>query len=791
MQDSQPARPCLASNPNARLAQSLGVAVNGEQMGRWGRLLLCVSLGLFAAGCPKGGSDYNQGKKAENLKDYDSAIQYYEKALAADPNNASYRIKVNQLRFEAAESHIKAGVSLRDKGNLQGAAAEFQRASTIDPSSPIAIQELRKTLEMLTEKSRQQDEQTEAADSGETPLAAAPPELKPLSRAPINLKMSNDAKIVFDTIAKLAGLTVVYDPDFPARRISFEVNGVTLEQALDIACLQSKAFWKPVTENIIFIIPDQPQKHRDYDEEVVKTFYLSNTVQPQDLTEIATGLRQVLNITHLQQLNSQNALIVRDTPDKIALAERMIKDVDKARPEVVLQVEVLTANMDRLRDLGILPGQSASISFSPTTSASSGSSGTGTGTGGGSNTPSGVPLKGFSCCANYYSVTLPSATANFILTDTATKIIQNPEIRSVDGQPAKLRVGSRVPIATGSFQAGVGVGTTAVNPLVNTQFQYLDVGVNVDVTPRIHPNGEVSLKMKIEVSQVTGTSTIGGLQQPIIGTKSIEHDIRLKDGEVNILGGLFERIDSKTVNGWPGFAQVPFLKYLFSDNKTDHQENDVLLVVVPHIVRLPDWSRADLRSVYSGSEQNIQVRPESQIRAPAMPATGPAAQPAAPAAPAPSNNAPVQPQPNAAPDSAQGARLRFEPQTLTLKAGQTATVGIVAENVNDLFSIPMLLQYDPKVISVEELQHGGFLSGGNQEIALVQRVDQEHGQAIISATRQPNSAGVSGSGTLIGVVVKALAPGTTKLAIVQINAKDSQQRPIQLVTGEATVQVQP
>ena len=758
-------------------------------MRRWGTILLCVGLGLFAAGCPKGGSDYNQGKKAETLKDYDSAVQYYEKALASDPNNASYRIKVNQLRFEAAESHIKAGISLRDKGNLQGAAAEFQRASTIDPSSPIAVQELRKTLDMLTQKSRQQDEQAEAADSSEVPLAAAPPELKPLSRAPINLKMSNDAKIVFDTIAKLSGLTVVYDPDFPARRISFEVNGVTLEQALDIACLQSKAFWKPVTENIIFIIPDQPQKHRDYDEEVVKTFYLSNTVQPQDLTEIATGLRQVLNITHLQQLNSQNALIVRDTPDKIALAERMIKDVDKARPEVILQVEVLTANMDRLRDLGILPGQSASITFNPTSSASSASSGTGTS--GGSSTPSGVPLKGFSCCANYYSVTLPSATANFILTDTATKIIQNPEIRSVDGQPAKLRVGSRVPIATGSFQAGVGVGTTAVNPLVNTQFQYLDVGVNVDVTPRIHPNGEVSLKMKIEVSQVTGTSTIGGLQQPIIGTKSIEHDIRLKDGEVNILGGLFERIDSNTVNGWPGFAQVPFLKYLFSDNKTDHQENDVLLVVVPHIVRLPDWTRADLRSVYSGSEQNIQVRPESQIRAPAMPAPGPATQPAAPAAPAPSNNAPVQPQPNAAPDNTQGARLRFEPQTLTLKAGQTATVGIVAENVNDLFSIPMLLQYDPKVISVEELQHGGFLSGGNQEIALVQRVDQEHGQAIISATRQPNSAGVSGSGTLIGVVVKALGPGTTKLAIVQINAKDSQQRPIQLVTGEATVQVQP
>src|SRR5262249_20664827 len=155
---------------------------------------------------------------------------------------------------------------------------------------------------------------------------------------------------------KLAGLTVVYDPDMPQRRISVELNNVTLEQALDIASLQSKSFWKPVTENIIFVIPDQAQKHRDYDEQVVRTFYLSNTVQPQDLTELTNGLRQVLNLNKVQQLNSQNAIIVRDTPDKLAIAERLIRDVDKARPEVVLQVEVLSASTDRLRDLGILPG---------------------------------------------------------------------------------------------------------------------------------------------------------------------------------------------------------------------------------------------------------------------------------------------------------------------------------------------------------------------------------------------------------------------------------------------------
>src|SRR5262249_48974507 len=204
-------------------------------------------------------------------------------------------------------------------------------------------------------------------------------------------------------------------------------------------------------------------------------------------------------------------------------------------------------SQDRLRDLGILPGQSASIAFTPNASTTT------SGTTGSTTTSTGVPLNQLKGNLDaYYSVTLPGATATFILTDTATKIIQNPEIRSVDGQPAKLRIGSRVPIATGSFQAGVGVGTTAVNPLVNTQFTYLDVGVNVDITPHVHPNREVSMKVDIEVSQVTGQAAIGGIQQPIIGQNKITHDIRLREGEATVLGGLFQQIDSNTLNGIPG-----------------------------------------------------------------------------------------------------------------------------------------------------------------------------------------------------------------------------------------------
>ena len=323
----------------------------------WTKIILCAGVGILAAGCPKGKPDYQQGRKAENLQDYDAAYDFYQKALKEQPENAEYQIKFNQARFEAGAFHIKQGVKLREQGNLPAALGEFQRAAAMDPSSSMADQEIRKTSDMIAEvehKAAAADAAAAAAAEASTPvLASMPPEIRPLSRAPISLHMVNDAKIVFDTIGKLAGLTIVYDADFPARRIPVDLTNVTLQQALDIVSMESKAFWKPVTENIIFVIPDQPQKRRDYEEQIVRTFYLSNTVQAQDLTEIVTGLRQLLDLKRLQQLNAQNAIIIRDTPDKLAIAEKMINDIDKARPEVVIQVQVLEARLDKMLEAAL------------------------------------------------------------------------------------------------------------------------------------------------------------------------------------------------------------------------------------------------------------------------------------------------------------------------------------------------------------------------------------------------------------------------------------------------------
>jgi general secretion pathway protein D len=754
-------------------------------------LILAV---IFLAGCPKGGEDTSAGSKAEALHDYDTALDYYNKALQTSPSNTEYQLKAARARFEAAQWHVDQGLRVRQQGSLDLALAEFRKAQMIDPSSPVAAQELKATMDMINAKEGAKPNTSTPSGAGNAPeepkLMTGPPRVQPLSRAPINMRATNDSKAVFEAIGKLAGLTVIFDPDFTSRRISVELTNVTLEQALNIAALQSKAFWRPVTANIIFVVPDQPQKRKDYEEEVVKTFYLHNTVLPQELTEIVTSIRQLLDLRRVQQINAQNAIVIRDTPDRVLLAGKIIDDIDKAKPEVVIQVAVMEARRDRMRNVGIVPPASITTSFvNPVTTTTPGSSTSGSTTSA-NNTATFSQLMSapFSnLLPQGYSVTMPSATANFLMTDTSTQILDDPEIRVVDGQTAKLRIGDRIPVATGSFQAGIGVGATAgsINPLVNTQFQYLDVGVNVDVTPRIHPDREISMKVNVVVSSQTGSTNIGGINQPIISQRSIEHDIRLKDGEVNVLGGLMEQTDTDTVTGFPGLGRVPGLRYLFSGNTVDHEKDEILIVLIPHIVRMPSISLENLRSIASGTDTNAEVRLEDAVLLPEAlnPQAGLGSQPI----PAPS----AMPAP-ASPNSSlsQNASLQFAPETAAMKVGETSTIGVVVQNVQDLYSIPMLLQFNPAVISIEDVRQGGFLSGGTQDVAIVERVDKERGQAIISATRMPNTPGVSGSGTLVGVVIKGLAPGNSQLSIVQVNAKDSQQRPIQVVTGEASVKVQ-
>jgi general secretion pathway protein D len=306
------------------------------------------------------------------------------------------------------------------------------------------------------------------------------------------------------------------------------------------------------------------------------------------------------------------------------------------------------------------------------------------------------------------------------------------------------------------------------------------VGVNIEVTPRVHPDGSVSMHLSVEISAVASTSNIGGINQPVISQTKEEGDVDLKDGEASILGGLIEQDTIKNINGIPGAAQVPVFRYLFSDNSNEVKNNEVLIVITPHVIRFPSITADNLRSIAAGTDTNARVYrdDENPIAAPAQ-QTMPLAPTTVPQASAP---APTQ-------SAAPAAQLHFDPATVALKPGDATTIGVSVSNVNDLYSIPLLIHYNPAVIRVEEVRDGGFLSGGNQQIAIVQRIDEQRGEVVVSATRQPNTPGVNGSGTVIGLVVRGVAPGNANLQILQVNARDSQQKLIPMVSGVATIQV--
>jgi general secretion pathway protein D len=445
--------------------------------------VLLVVCAILPAIADKAKTVYEKGQDAEARENFEAAYNFYKQAFDLKPKDLRYKASFERLRFKAAATIVHHAQGLRDQGKLQEALAEFQKAAQIDPSLFIAQQELKRTLQMINDASNPPPQAAGPPSSLERKIkeAAGPVELAPISNVPITVKLTEDSKVIYQTVGQLAGINVLFDPDYTSRRIKVELNGVTLEEALQITALESKTFWRPVTGNTIFVAQDNPAKRKELEQSVLKTFYLSNLSQPTELQDVVNAIRAVLDVQRVQQLLSQNALVVRGTPDQIALAEKLVDDLDKARPEVVVDIAVLQVSKDKSRTLGLSPPTSATVALQSninTTPAASGTSGTTT-----PSSPGGLELNTLgNLNATDFQVTIPSANLSAVMGDSDTKMLQNPQVRALDNQKATLKIGERVPVATGSFQPGI--GGVGINPLVNTQFQYLDVGVNIDVTPQ-------------------------------------------------------------------------------------------------------------------------------------------------------------------------------------------------------------------------------------------------------------------------------------------------------------------
>jgi general secretion pathway protein D len=557
------------------------------------RLRLVLASFLMFSLCTASYSDeaktaYKQGLRQESQQQYDAAFQSFKHAFTLKPKDTAYETAYLRARANAAALHVANGIKLRNEQKLQEAIAEFQRGAEIDSTNYMAAQEMQHTAEMLKKQAEMGSAEAVKPESALTKLAATvegPVDLEPSPNTPITLRMSAAADNVYRAIGKLAGVNVLFDLDYKPQRITVELSEVMPREALRMVALESKTFWRPISTTAIFVAAEG--KRKEFESSVLKTFYLRNASTPTELQEVAGTLKGILEMSRIQVNPTHSSITLRGTPDQLVLAEKLISDADKAKSEVVIDIAVMELSRDRMRTLGTTVPTSTTIT--PVAPGGTGASGPSVNIG--------------SLNGNKFSIPIPSATFTFLASDSNAKVLQRPQLRALDDEKATLRIGDRIPIATGSFAAAIGSV-----PSVNTQFQYIDVGVNIDITPHVHSNRDVTLKMVLEVSSLAGTTTIGGITQPTIGQRRIEHETRLQDGEVNLVGGILEDTETRSLSGYPWVTKIPILKYLFAQENKERTEDEIVFAITPHIVRAEEITDDNQRMIDVGTNGNIGLR---------------------------------------------------------------------------------------------------------------------------------------------------------------------------------------
>ncbi len=576
-----------------------------------------VVAAALAAGCATS-TAFRDGRKAERADDYDRAVVEYTKALKEDPDNFDARQALERAKLRAAELHFARGRRLYATGKFEDALVELQLASEMNPTDGEIDAELRRTrvglrtklatpidgktrLESLVERSR--DMQPAGLD--------LPRDVK----LPSSAMVFRDAGVrdVVTIIARLANVNVVFDPAFRDASITIELRDPEFESALTSVTSSTRNFYKVTAPRTITIVPDTPAKRREYEDEVVRTFYLSNA----ELKETIDLLRIVVDLRRLAGVPGTNAITIKDTPERLAAAGRIIAAIDKSRPEVVIDVELLEVDRRRLREFGL---QIASPPGSPSSPGISGSADV---------NQAGLTLESLRqlTSADVFLTGVPALYYRLLKSDTNTRALASPQLRTAEGIPAQAKFGERVPVPVTVFSP-IATGGVPQQPV--TSFNYENIGVNIDITPRVHHNDDVSLAVKVEVSNVSGEG-FGGL--PTFGNRFINTVIRLKDGETNMLAGLIRDDERRVLDGVPGLSDLPIVGRLFSRNRRETQETDIILTLTPHIVRVLDLTESDLRPFRLGGDRGSA--PAADAPAPSQPAPGRDEPPPVPPGPRP------------------------------------------------------------------------------------------------------------------------------------------------------------
>jgi general secretion pathway protein D len=605
------------------------------------RFIAVLALTVAVGGCATTGT-YRSAQRAEQAEDYDRAVAEYTVALKKHPNDRTTQLALQRAKLRASQEHLTRARRLEATGKLDEALVEYELAAELNPQNgdvEDALRNVRLQLRNRVAVSREGKTQLEALIDQSQKLGPVGLELPADVRLPASL-VFRDASVrdIYTVIARFANLNIIFDPTFRDDRITIDLSNVTLDQALAAVSSATRNFYKVTAQRTVTVIPDTAAKRREYEEEVVRTFYLSNA----DLKETIDMLRIVVDARRIAPLTATNALTIKDTPERVAAAGRIIQAIDKARPEVVIDVELLEVNRTRLLEYGL---QIAS----PGTTEPTGINGAA------DINRENLTLQNLSNLSKSDIVltNLPALYYRLLKSDSNTRTLANPQLRTSEGVAAQARFGEQIPVPVTTF-APIATGGVAQQPI--TSFQYQNIGVNIDITPRTHHDDDVSLALKVVVTSQLGTG-FGGL--PTFGNREITTSIRLRDGETNLLAGLIRDDERTLMEGIPGLSDVPVVGRLFARNRKETTQTDVVLTLTPHIIRILDLSADDLRPFRVTGDANaplidlpiIQTPPVTippvQVPPPAQPGPPPAqnpAQPPPPAQPIPGTLAPAPPQ---------------------------------------------------------------------------------------------------------------------------------------------------
>jgi general secretion pathway protein D len=802
---------------------------------------------LLSAGCAAQKA-FKTAQQEAHRENWDQAVLQYSKAAALDPGNESYAIALTRAKLKASAQHFEKAKRYGKSAQWDLAAAEYQQTLLLFPGNQHAADELDKALIMIRRRDDQPSE-IELMKAKAQKDMLAPPKLSAKSNIPIQVQF-RDRPIgqIFDVIGKASQINFIYDEKTDLNKpMTIEIGSVTLERALDVLMLQTKNFYKIIDEHTLLIAPDNRQKRQELEDQVIRTFYLSSA----DTKQVVSVIRTLLNSRQVAENDPLNSISIKDTPDKVAIAAKLIDSNDKSKGEVIIDVQLLEINRKTLQTLGIdLSSKSMTLQFL--------------------DGKQFVPLNNLSSVkqkGNWAIGPIPSVVLNFLKSDSDTKTIAQPQLRVSEGEKAEIVIANRVPIPNTSFNSSQTVGGNIV-PI--TSFTYQNVGITLQIEPRVHHNKEVSLKVQVEVSNLAGVVDLGtGTTQPIIGTRQVQTTIRLRDGETNLLAGLIKVDDKHDKSGVAGITDIPGIGDVFSTTNTDREETDIVLTLTPYIVRIPDIKEDDLQTLWVGTEDNMRLRgpvrgvmgvspfadaddgaaaadiapnPAKAVLPPLTPSTdstgtpgaaviereragAPAPVPVPAETPAPTVPVPVpvvtpppqdqQPPPPEPPADQGGtetpppgdagtaetppttppttapATVRLVPSAPSFRVGDRVNVEVRIENAQNVGSVPFHLRYNRQVLEfIPPANQGPFLSSDGANTVFLANDASGGGEIVVGLSRLGGGDGMSGSGTLATFQFQAINPGDTGFGWTGASVKDPQARniPASFLTAPVTVE---